>query len=1020
MSSRYAASDYDSAEARPDKPLVVKCNYEGVNKRITFSSSRTCTFDLLKHRVEQCFSLSQTSYAITYTDDDGETTVITTETDLTEAIRYFYPGASDDPPLSSAASILSGRSFGRSKITLRVRITIDYDGPSLSDTSSLASTDEYQNRNDDNFSLSLSSSSVGSGPFGGAAEVEDDARTVSSKDTGARSRSKYSFFRSRGTKTVVPGACKRSRSAANDEWEEETVSSVQKTLSLSGGGSVLPSIADNDEDAVFERLREQEAAAAAAEGEEDPQSASYGSTALQNERGVAWLREQNQRTLQLIRPGPGERARSSPRVDRLDQLSVPDTLSLPDTSSLPDTLSLPGDEAGSTMSGELALEKGNDGRFYYAYTSGSAEMSSGRPPSRDGSWQDLSSSRPSSSSRHSPNHRSHSEPILLREELPPDIPPELLPFITMPLPPPADPTDCSSCGALLEQMRYVCSTCGEKEPASKTRFNGIDINGKGKARDNESFGASTATFTYPPHSHRATEISPTVSSWTLVADNSNPFDDSRSMSFKQKPLPALPSSPSSSPSNLTIPSLGLRSGSTSSSSLSSSHGPGFELCFNCIATVGVVHALEASIDPDSSPLHVSPEEGQRTLSEWRRTASRKGHLRHAYLEKYWTPRGWDNVEHDDRTTVKCSTCPSTIVGKRYKCAVCENFNLCKACYSQVHEIHPSDPFLVILEKPTRTRSEPVIEHIEHPTLTPDETGELSMTHAGVRCAHCLMEIVGARFHCAICPSIDICSNCESAGLPGNLDSSDDGHNSSHIMIKIPYPLPSQELEVASRRAKQLWGRDAATVDEETKRSRRGSLGSGYARTVMAPSAPTADTAGDGESHGIRCDVCRKMILGTRYQCAMCPSKPQGYNLCTECEARSYAVHDPMHVFFKLPRPVDIPIEVDGQLLPILYRVPAGPPGGILVRERPKEYLRDVKHTSAVCDRCMERIHGEWFRCVYCGKDLCDNCEAVDTHDYKHFFMMFKSTVDMQRFRRFAQLDSQENPPPVLPFAVYTS
>ena len=51
MSSRYAASDYDSAEARPDKPLVVKCNYEGVNKRITFSSSRTCTFDLLKHRV---------------------------------------------------------------------------------------------------------------------------------------------------------------------------------------------------------------------------------------------------------------------------------------------------------------------------------------------------------------------------------------------------------------------------------------------------------------------------------------------------------------------------------------------------------------------------------------------------------------------------------------------------------------------------------------------------------------------------------------------------------------------------------------------------------------------------------------------------------------------------------------------------------------------------------------------------------------------------------------------------------
>jgi hypothetical protein len=51
---------------------------------------------------------------------------------------------------------------------------------------------------------------------------------------------------------------------------------------------------------------------------------------------------------------------------------------------------------------------------------------------------------------------------------------------------------------------------------------------------------------------------------------------------------------------------------------------------------------------------------------------------------------------------------------------------------------------------------------------------------------CLMDIVGARFHCAECDSIDICSNCESAGLPGNLDSADGGHSSSHIMIKVSY------------------------------------------------------------------------------------------------------------------------------------------------------------------------------------------------------------------------------------------
>jgi hypothetical protein len=47
----------------------------------------------------------------------------------------------------------------------------------------------------------------------------------------------------------------------------------------------------------------------------------------------------------------------------------------------------------------------------------------------------------------------------------------------------------------------------------------------------------------------------------------------------------------------------------------------------------------------------------------------------------------------------------------------------------------------------------------------------------------MLDIVGARFHCAICDSVDICANCESAGV-GNLTSDDGGHDSSHIMIKV--------------------------------------------------------------------------------------------------------------------------------------------------------------------------------------------------------------------------------------------
>ena len=52
---------------------------------------------------------------------------------------------------------------------------------------------------------------------------------------------------------------------------------------------------------------------------------------------------------------------------------------------------------------------------------------------------------------------------------------------------------------------------------------------------------------------------------------------------------------------------------------------------------------------------------------------------------------------------------------------------------------------------------------------------------------CMQEIVGARFHCAVCENVDICQNCDAAGLPGNLDSADGGHVSSHIMIKVGPP-----------------------------------------------------------------------------------------------------------------------------------------------------------------------------------------------------------------------------------------
>jgi hypothetical protein len=37
---------------RPDRPLVVRCTFDKAHKKITFSSSQNCSFDLLKHKVK--------------------------------------------------------------------------------------------------------------------------------------------------------------------------------------------------------------------------------------------------------------------------------------------------------------------------------------------------------------------------------------------------------------------------------------------------------------------------------------------------------------------------------------------------------------------------------------------------------------------------------------------------------------------------------------------------------------------------------------------------------------------------------------------------------------------------------------------------------------------------------------------------------------------------------------------------------------------------------------------------------
>ncbi|KAH8109254.1 hypothetical protein DFH11DRAFT_1691207 [Phellopilus nigrolimitatus] len=395
----------------------------------------------------------------------------------------------------------------------------------------------------------------------------------------------------------------------------------------------------------------------------------------------------------------------------------------------------------------------------------------------------------------------------------------------------------------------------------------------------------------------------------------------------------------------------------------------------------------------------SSSTARRTLSQLRHAAPRKkGYFRHVYLEKLLSASGWKDVEQDNIS--ECTICNTSLT-------------------AQVHEIHSSHAFLDVPDRPHRSRSEPDLEL----------TNNLNDDGLGDKCRPCLMDIVCARFRCATCELVDICSNCECsncevAGLPGNLDTDDGGHNTSHIMIKIPIPLNSSKVQTASRRARQLWtGRDSLYVQcTPSRRVRADSLREADAVTIIG--------SGSKHARGGRCDHkaldlriackgCNQSNVGVRFQSVVRSSYCSVQ--CANCEQQSYLLHDPMHIFFKLPQPVDRPIESQFAILPILYVPIALPsrPADRLNSSHPKACLATLYHNVALCDRCMDRIKGVWFRCMYCAKDLCDVCENLNphAHDRTHFFYVFKAPVNTLIV---AELDNLEGSPPALNYPVYYS
>lgn len=104
--------------------------------------------------------------------------------------------------------------------------------------------------------------------------------------------------------------------------------------------------------------------------------------------------------------------------------------------------------------------------------------------------------------------------------------------------------------------------------------------------------------------------------------------------------------------------------------------------------------------------------------------------------------------------VTCDGCKMTpLVGKRYKCECCPNFDFCEKCYKQKKAKHGHS----FKQVETNMLLKQILQKFS--PKTQNEEGKA--IHRNVTCDGCGMyPLTGIRYKCSICNNFDYCENCE--------------------------------------------------------------------------------------------------------------------------------------------------------------------------------------------------------------------------------------------------------------------
>lgn len=129
----------------------------------------------------------------------------------------------------------------------------------------------------------------------------------------------------------------------------------------------------------------------------------------------------------------------------------------------------------------------------------------------------------------------------------------------------------------------------------------------------------------------------------------------------------------------------------------------------------------------------------------------------------------DNLDEAVRHPATCDLCSQSIIGTRWKCLNCPDWDCCDVCSTTIQDTHPGHSF-VKLAKPS--------DYITNAQMEARDT----VRHPHIVCDGCDKHIYGPRYKCLHpdCPDYDLCEKCEAAPFPI--------HPPTHPMLKTKIPL----------------------------------------------------------------------------------------------------------------------------------------------------------------------------------------------------------------------------------------